>query len=85
MKNSITRYFPVFCDVDDKERVAVEFDSLEELVEIPWVKSRSADVNFDRFSVSGSHLMAEYKNPREWWVVGFLKHPVNLPALDTKK
>jgi hypothetical protein len=83
--NSIRRYFPNFVTVDDEERVTVEFTTLEELLAIPWVKKFSKSPTFSRFSISATNqytLMAEYENPREWRVVGFLKDPAALPIFE---
>ena len=90
--NAITRYFPGFVDVDDSERVNVQFETLDQLLQIPWVKhwkdvGQSGVEAFDRYSLSGNALMAELKNPREWWVIGFIDHPelLDLPKLDTSR
>lgn len=83
---TIRRYFPAFVDVADDERVVAEFTSKEELMDIPWV-AHFRDKNFDKFSISDKCLMAEYKNPRTWWVIGFFEgdYDLGLPKLDTSK
>lgn len=93
MKNAIRQYRPAFFEGFENE--TVEFDTLEELLAIPWVHSWSEqkaipeteEGGFDRYSKSDGHLMAELKGPRAWWVIGFIKHPdlVDLPTLDTSK
>jgi len=59
----------------------VGFDTTEELLEIDFVKGMSEIKDFYRYSVSGNHLMAEYKNGKEWWVIGTIRNAVNLPKL----
>lgn len=75
--NSVTRYFPAFCDVDDSERVEVDFSTLDEMKEIPWLKKWTEGKEFSYFAQSGTYLMAILNDGREWWVAGFLKHPVD--------
>lgn len=77
--NAIRQYRPAFFEGFENE--TVEFSSLKEMLEIPWVKHFSTDPTFHQFSISNDNLMAEYREGREWWVVGFLKDPnVELPA-----
>lgn len=74
----IKRYVPAFIDIEDEpdgnER---EFNTLEELLEIPFVKRKIFD-GFKRFSISydsdkdsGCYLMAEYNDGSDW-VAGFI-------------
>ena len=52
-------------------------------MDIDWIKNFSNRDNFHRFSISRSekiydgtfqhHLMAEYDNGYEWWVVAFIR------------
>lgn len=76
---TITQYRPAFFDGFENE--VNEFNSVEELLRIPWVKqfSNGEVKNFHRYSVSmpnkkwgesKCHLMAEYDNGAVWWVVG---------------
>jgi hypothetical protein len=85
--NSIQRYFPGFCDVDDKERVTVSFSTVKEMTEIPWVANWANSAEFDHFAKSGRHLMAILNKGHEWWVVGFIQHPelVDLPEWHAPK
>jgi hypothetical protein len=79
--NSIRQHRPDF--VEGYPKALVEFDTLEELLAIPWVKNFSVLKTFHRYSVSGNCLIAEYRNGREWWVVGLLKNnDVGLPKWD---
>lgn len=73
--NSILQYRPAFFEGFKNERA--DFDTVEELMKVPFVKGFSEDENFFRFSVSGDHLLAEFRNGDEWWVVGTLKEPVD--------
>jgi hypothetical protein len=66
--------------VEGYPKALVEFDTLDELLAIPWVKNFSDLKTFYRYSVSGKCLMAEYRGGREWWVIGLLRHnDIELP------
>jgi hypothetical protein len=80
MNNAIRQHIPDFCEGFDK--ATVEFDTLEELLAIPFVKNFSRHPTFFRFSMSDRHLIAEYRGGREWWVVGTLSHPEAVPLPD---
>ena len=57
------------------------FETLEELIETPWIKAFMHYPEFYQFSQEGNCLIAEYRGGREWWVVARLKEPVeNLPV-----
>lgn len=76
--NAITQYRPAYFEGFENE--TVQFENLDEVFGIPWVKKFANDANFYRFSISENHLMAEYRDGREWWVVGkFLDPNVALP------
>lgn len=79
MSNYIVQHIPGFVETE-KEPERVDFDTLEELLAIPFVASWKADPPFERFSLSMNHLMAEMKDG-SYWVVGYLQHPelVQLP------
>lgn len=76
---TITKHYPNWVersgpDGDDPEETA-EFNSVDELLEISWVKEWASDKGFYRFSASQSgphkiHLMAEQDLGTHWWVVG---------------
>lgn len=81
MNNTIRQHIPDF--FEGFEKALVDFNTLEDLLAIPWVKNFSAHANFYRYSVSDNHLMAEYRGGRTWWVVGTLRHRVDgLPEWD---
>lgn len=81
MNNEIRQHIPDFCE--GFEKAVVEFNTLEELLAIPFVKNFSAHDSFHRYSVNDNHLIAEYRGGREWWVVGILKSSVEgLPEWD---
>ncbi|PWT88678.1 MAG: hypothetical protein C5B54_10245 [Acidobacteria bacterium] len=85
--NSIKQYRPTFVE-SDEELKRVEFNSLDELLAIPFVKNFSegkyAGPLFKRFTISDHKiLMAEYKSG-EYYVVGFLKEPVDLPKWEPR-
>lgn len=79
--NEIKQHRPAFFDGFENE--TVPFDTLEELMAIPWVVSFALAAEFHGFSVYDNHaLIAEYRGGERWWVVGFLKNPVDgLPKL----
>jgi hypothetical protein len=80
--NEIIQYRPAYYDGFKNE--AATFETKEQLFEIPWIKRFRERQGFHQFSVSGDALMAEYACGKEWWVCGFLKHPVfTLPVWTT--
>ena len=79
--NSIRQHIPSFCEGFDQS--IVNFNTLEELLAIDFVKRFSEHDNFHQYCVSDNHLMAEYRGGRQWWVIGTLKDPnVGLPQWD---
>jgi len=54
------------------ENEEAEANTLEELVEIPWVARWMRDEGFYRLSVSCNTLMAEMDGGRHWYVIAFL-------------
>lgn len=61
-----------------------DFDDLPSLLDIPWVAWWTKRVGFHRFSQDKERLMAEYQNGRLWYIVGYLKEPVEgLPVRGT--
>ncbi len=66
----------------------LEFDQLEELLEMDWVKGFSRREDFSGYAMSigdhplqYAHLMATYKDGTEWWVVGYLSEACSKLAL----
>lgn len=49
-----------------------KFNSLEELLNIQWIKNWKDHDNFHRFSISDYDLMAEFNEGKEWWVIAYL-------------
>jgi len=79
--NTIKQHIPAFCEGFDKK--TAEFNTLEELLGVAFVKNFTRVPTFFRFSQNDRHLIAEYRGGREWWVVGYLQKPVEaLPAGD---
>ena len=76
MKNEIRRYFPNFFDVDESDRIVVPFETLEELLKIPFVKNWTTIPEFYQFASLSSRLIGQLRGGYEWWVIGTLKHPV---------
>lgn len=68
--NQIRQYRPSYFEGFGNE--VADFSTAEELLEIPFVKNFKKNGEFYQFSLSDSHLMAEYRNGREWWVVGIV-------------
>jgi hypothetical protein len=73
--NTIVQHVPAFADNFEPRRKAM-FDTLDELMEVPWVKQWAGDQGFWRFSLNGNILLVERNEGRWWWVVGFLEKPV---------
>jgi len=88
--NHITQHRPAFFTGFDNEEV--DFNTTEELLAIPFVKSFSTDRRFHRYSVSVSphgntiHLMCELDDGYEWWCVGRLLNMegITLPHWEEK-
>ena len=77
--SSIKQYIPNYVDGIDPE--TVKFFSTEELLKIPFVESWSKYPEFFQYSLSENLLMAEFKDGKEWWVVGYIYGDIiiNLP------
>ena len=75
----IRQHISNFCSGIEPQEA--EFDSLAELMAIPWVKQWTDDKDFFRFSISNEHhLMAEIHSGKKWWVVGYLtNYQLDLP------
>lgn len=78
--NKITQHIPTFVDYREPAP-SYEFNSIEELLAMPFVNEHAQNNKFYRFSISGHHLMAERDNGGWWWVVGYIAEPnrINLP------
>jgi hypothetical protein len=81
--NILKRRFPKCVDVDNKNKTIHCFETMEEFLEIDWIKSKVNEQDFYRFSVSGNNLMLELKEGREWWVIGIFetRDSLELPKL----
>jgi hypothetical protein len=84
--NSIQQRLPNY--IDGKRPGPIEFESMEQLLEVAFIKHWSAKEQFLKFTISsynndlGSHhLMAEMADG-EFWVIGYLKEAVDLPKWD---
>jgi len=80
MNNKIRQHVPGFADVSPQE---AEFDTLEGLYEIPFVKKRMHGVDFDCFSLNSDALISVEEKGAYWWVVGYIEHPelVDIPKI----
>lgn len=72
MKNQIKQHSPgyVDCKVD-----VCEFDTLDELYQIPFVKGFMNNPNFNCFRLNGNVLVSVEEQGAFWWAVGFIKYP----------
>ena len=75
MKGKIKQYRPAY--FSGFENQVNNFNSIDELINIDWIKNFTEDKDFFRLSISLAggfttkhHLMAEYKNGESWYVVG---------------
>ena len=79
--NTIHRYLPAFFEGFDD--LSVDFNTIEELVEIDFVKRFSTDKSFVRFIINNESrrptLMAECNNGENKYLVGFFEHEVAPP------
>lgn len=80
--NHIRARIPAYIDIYPNVPPEGDFDSLAELLEIAFVKRRTTNPDFKRFTVSrgkrpadGFVLMAEM-NDGKFWGVGYLKEDV---------
>ena len=74
----ITQYFPAFFEGFTPQ--TAEFETLEELLNIPFVKRVSWFVDFSGYvmsngqnldgKVDAEYLMATSQDGKEWWVIG---------------
>jgi hypothetical protein len=75
---AIIQYLPNFMEVKGILPESANFETLEELLNIPWVKrwegnteSTMPSLIFHRFSLSDAHnLMAEFNENEVWFIVG---------------
>jgi hypothetical protein len=74
--NKIQRYRPACFSGYDEE--SASFNSLDELMEIEWIASWKEHTDFYKYSISRNQwLMAEFKEGREWWVIGYFHEVYN--------
>lgn len=90
MKNKIVQHIPPFV-VGILPKI-IEFETLEELLDIPFVKKFKEDVGFYQYSIShieelkdsSIYLIAEMNLGKNQWVVGYLNEKVDLPKWRNK-
>ena len=77
--NRVTKHIPTFVDYR-KPPPSVEFDTLDELRAIPWVRFHEdlESPRFDHWALSGNCLMAVSDGGKSWWVVGYVRDPAAL-------
>jgi len=78
--NRIIQHRPAYFSGFENEEH--EFETISELLNIDFVKNFSDSKDFYKYSFEPDrlYLVAEYKEGKEWWVVGRLDKPVELPA-----
>lgn len=85
MSNTFRPHMPGFMDFEPDP--SVDFTTMAELLAVPIVQRFMAQAGFYRLSLSGNQeqwlLMAEYKEGKDWYVLGYLKDQIDLPRLDT--
>ena len=88
---TIKQHIPNF--VSGFDPVIQNFETLEELLSIDFVKRWSCDDDFHQFSIGPYgdrwHLMAEQHNGKRWGVIGYItgivRDELNLPICKTNK
>jgi len=84
--NTFREYFP-----DSFDMVTIpndtDFDTIDQLIEIPRVKKVMGLEGFSKLSKSGTFLMAEFDEGKRWYIIGYLRYPdwVDLPYWDERK
>ena len=79
--NRIVQHFPAYMEFDQE---CVGFDTLEELLEISWVKHFSTLKGFYRYTAN-DYLMAEMDGGYKWWAIGKLRKSIDkLPKWEPK-
>ena len=74
--SKITQYRPAFFEGFVNE--TAHFETMGDLLSIPFVANFANDEGFFRFSISDEMLMAEYDGGKKWWVVGRFEAPPNV-------
>ena len=80
--NELTQRRPAYYTGFENE--TFQFETVDELLELDWVKNFAKRDDFHRFSVASRNpdkysrrtLMAEYQKGDEFWAIGFLKEDV---------
>lgn len=73
--NSIRQHVADYIDTDSPTKSA-SFETLAELLQIPFVRRYMDNEQFHQFSIARGHLIAEWRGGREWWVAGIVDGPV---------
>jgi hypothetical protein len=79
------QHVPGFVDMKPNE---ARVETLDELLEVPWIKAWKEDRRFYRFSRSEGHrlLIAERDRGREWYVVARIRGDIGaLPTWEYPK
>ncbi len=77
---TIRQHVPSFVDLGEDPLSAV-FETTQELLSIPFVKSSSKYRDFSGYALSDNELMSTNKRGKKWWVIGHIDDPskVELP------
>ena len=95
---TIAKHMPNVVGIDKQQYKITTFNTVEELLEIDWVKSWSEYPRFTQYSLWQGYLMSEWyetsldlntgfdTTTHKWWAVGLLSSTegLNLPRRDAK-
>lgn len=79
--NHFLRHIPRYIDQRGIENDVFEFESIDELLEIDYVKLFKQMPKFSHYAISDVHLMAIFDSGYRWLVAGRIESPekVDLP------
>ncbi|MDY6893944.1 MAG: hypothetical protein SVO01_00780 [Thermotogota bacterium] len=80
--NKFIQHIPNFIEVDKPRWI--EFETIEDLLNIPVVKQWKKPINgksFSYFAISDNVLIVVHDNGFHWWAVGYIEKPelIKLP------
>jgi hypothetical protein len=92
--NTIYQHVPAFAWDPRDEVKKADFNTLEELLQVPWVKVwengfnvKGENIKFSHWALSENNLMAVYGENEAWWVVGYIEtlSGIDLPEWEPPK
>lgn len=75
MSIKLRHHLPAFFDVELPSNFT--FETIDELRE--HLREWELKKGFHRWSLSENRLMAEYDSGKQWYVVGYVSEPIDLP------